>query len=291
MNTEEPKISQNAGLIKNTYRKESIDDQIIEVKDNFDYSNYYYKRLTLKKGLNFHNIKFKYCTFDSCYIRDCKFDNCDFTGCKFINSNLTGSSFIDCNFQYAQFEKTFVDNDILHTDFYQYSYQYSDSENLKWKFARTLRLNYQQIGDTVSVNKAIQVELSSTKSHLKHIWLSKKPYYRKKYNKFSERVIWFLKWAGFCSLDFVWGNGESLWKLIRTTLLFLLFISIINTIKYGNSDSIASYFHNFLNSMPLFFGVHKNVEYNELYLSLITFVRLILFGLFMSVLIKRFNKR
>ena len=64
MNTEEPKISQNAGLIKNTYRKESIDDQIIEVKDNFDYSNYYYKRLTLKKGLNFHNIKFKYCTYD-----------------------------------------------------------------------------------------------------------------------------------------------------------------------------------------------------------------------------------
>ena len=294
-------MSENKGLKTNTYRKESTDEMIVEVQKEFNYSNYYYKRLTIvpktvdsanegkpkKEKLVFYDIKFQYCTFDSCYIRDCKFEKCDFTGCKFINSNLSGSSFIDCDFKYAQFEKTMVDNDILNTDFHQYS----DAENLKWKFARTLRLNYQQLGDTASVNKAIRVELNATKLHLKHIWSSQKSYYKNKYNKFNERMIGFIKWLVFCILDFVWGNGESIWKLVRTTMLFLLSISIINTLNYGNPDSITSYVSHFINSIPLFFGVAKNSECNELYLSIITLVRLVLFGLFMSVLIKRFNRR
>jgi hypothetical protein len=54
-------------------------------------------------------------------------------------------------------------------------------ENLKLKFARTLRTNYQALGDSDAVNKAILVELNATRVHLSNAWRSNEPYYRKKY--------------------------------------------------------------------------------------------------------------
>ena len=52
------------------------------------------------------------------------------------------------------------------------------------KFARTLRMNYQQLGFAESVNKAIQIELQATEIHLYKAWRSNEAYYRKKYAGF-----------------------------------------------------------------------------------------------------------
>jgi len=40
-------------------------------------------------------------------------------------------------------------------------------------------VNYQQIGDSESVNKAIKIELEATNTHLYEAWHSKANYYRK----------------------------------------------------------------------------------------------------------------
>ena len=46
------------------------------------------------------------------------------------------------------------------------------------RFARTLRMNYQQLGDARAANKAIEIE--ATEIHLHKAWSSKQSYYRSK---------------------------------------------------------------------------------------------------------------
>ena len=229
------------------------------------------------------NVEFNYSTFDDCYLRSCTFNSCTFVGCKFIASNFEGSQFIGGDFQYSIFRFTNITNELLVNNCPSY-------DNLKFKFARNLRTNFQSIGDIDGVNKAILVELESTKSTLYKAWNSNESYYRSKY-KGWDRFFKFVSWLKFKIGEFVWGNGESLLKLGRAVLLTLVLISIIDTFKIGETDSIKSYLSGLTNSPQLFFSIDKPEYYSKQYLSLIYFFRLVFFGLFMAIVIKRFSKR
>jgi uncharacterized protein YjbI with pentapeptide repeats len=87
------------------------------------------------KGIRFSDVDFRYSVFDGCYLRNCSFDSCDFTGCRFLGTSFYGSSFSGCKFDYATFERTLICNDILDTCCPSF-------ENIKSRFARTLRMNY-----------------------------------------------------------------------------------------------------------------------------------------------------
>ena len=138
-------------------------DQIIEQSSEFsDYSNKIYQRVVAKE-VEFEKIDFKYTVFDNCYFRKCNFSKCDFTGCKFVGSNFRGAVFSGCKFDYATFEKTIIDDSLLDNNCPSY-------ENLKLYFARSLRTNFQSLGDAEGANKAIKLELVATEIHLKKAW-------------------------------------------------------------------------------------------------------------------------
>ena len=269
-------------MIKDSGREEFLDKKFDCHVDGEKYINKSFIRLVSKK-IQFSNVDFKYCIFDGAYLRNCVFDSCDFTGCRFLNSNLQGSSFNGCKFDYATFDKTFVDNDILNSGC-------PSPENLKLKFARSLRINYQQIGDAKSANRAINIELQATEDHLHKAWKSKESYYRHKY-KGLKRLGIFGEWLEFKVLDLIWGNGESTWKLLRAVIVVLISITVINVFKFGSPNLISDYFSSFILSPQILLGIAKQTQYSSLYLTLIFLVRLILFGFFMSIIIKRFNRR
>ena len=202
---------------------------------------------------------------------------------KFTEPLLTGSSFNGCKFNYASFDKSYIDNDILQVGC-------PCPENLKIKFARSLRLNYQQLGDAKSANKAISIELQATEDHLLKAWKSRESYYRKKYKGLARLKV-FGEWLEFKVLDSIWGNGESTWKLFRAVLVIILLITGINTFFYGEPDSINSYLKSLILSPQILLGVLKPAGYPSLYLTSIFLIRLIMFGFFMSIIIKRFNRR
>ncbi len=235
------------------------------------------------KGRTFQNVKFKYSIFDTCYLRDCKFDSCDFTGCRFVGSNLYGTKFVGCRFDYSWFERTLLDNSILDTGC-------PGLDNLKLKFARTLRMNYQQIGDSQSANKAIRVELEAQQSDLYKAWHSNESYYRKKYTGLL-RARMFTRWVSFKILDIVWGNGESPWKLIRTACILLAGLAVIDATFYNDWHLVGSYVSGLAKSSEVFFGTLTPSDYPSWYLTIILISRLIMFGLFMSILTKRFSRR
>jgi hypothetical protein len=183
----------------------------------------------------FTEVDFKCSVFDGCYLRDCHFDSCDFTGCRFVSTQLPGAKFSGCKFDFATFERTFIDSRILDTECPGY-------ENLKSRFARTLRTNFQQIGDAAAVNKAMKVELGATEVHLKKAWYSNESYYRSHHPGALLRAKAFLEWLEFKALDFVWGNGESLTRLIRSVLIILALMTLGDAVCHGDPGRLHTYF-------------------------------------------------
>lgn len=263
-------------------RTTEVDKKVDQDLEDANHENTLFIRLVAKKK-RFENVNFKYAIFDNCYIRNCVFDSCNFTGCKFVASNLRGSSFSGCTFDYSTFEKTLVDEDILDTGF-------PGHENLKLSFARSLRINFQQLGDAGAANKAISKELQACEQHLLKSWKSNESYYRKKYSGLK-RLFVFFEWLQFKTLDFIWGNGESVAKLIRFVLIAMAFIAICHAIYFDDPNGLSSYLDALILSPQIFLGILKPEGYSSLYLTLIFLLRLITFGFFMSIIIKRFNRR
>lgn len=263
--------------------REKIEDKIID--SNLESSNFHNKHFVRigSKNRNFKNVNFSHTYFENCYFRNIVFDSCNFNGCKFINCNFQGSTFPGSKFEYATFDKTFIDSEILDVNC-------PSLNNLTLKFARTLRINYQGIGESESVNKAIKIELKATKEYLYGAWSSKSTYYRNKFKGFN-RIKMFFKWLYFRFQDFIWGNGESSLKLLRTGLMFWVFISLLDTILYKDPNLISNHINSFYNVPSIFMGISKPSNYPEFYLTAITIVRFIGFALFTSIIIKRFNKR
>jgi hypothetical protein len=159
-------------------------------------------------------------------------------------------------------------------------------ENLKMRFARSLRTNFQQLGDADAANKAMKVELSATEIHLKKAWQSNESHYRSHHPGVLSRTIAFLKWLKFKALDFVWGNGENLSRLIRFVLIVLVLMALVDVVVDGDPGRVQSSFASFVRSFAIFFGTLMPDDYARYYLAFITLARLITVGFFLSIIIK-----
>jgi hypothetical protein len=260
----------------------SIDEKFDSNESETKLSNYVFTRLVAKKK-KFTNVNFRYSTFDACYLRDCHFDSCDFTGCRFTNSNLHESKFVGCKFDYATFEKTNIDPHILDTECPRF-------ENLRLRFARTLRTNFQQLGDASAVNRAMRVELDATALHLwKAVWSSEE-WYRRHYKGLDHLRVFF-ELIAFRLLDFIWGNGESIGRLMRFVLIVLAMLTFIDVSSSGNANAVSSYIDSFAKSFQFFFGALTPEDYSKTYVASITCVRLVVVGFFLSIIIKRLGWR
>ena len=192
-------------VLVDSHRVEYKDKAVPEDIENSNWSNHQLVRL-VAIGKRFTKVDFSNTTFKSCYLRNCEFDSCNFTGSRISSTNLHGAKFVGCKFDYATFERTFIDDSIL-TD------NCPAFENQKMKFARSLRTNYQEIGDAAAANHAVRVELEATEVHLRKAWSSNDHYYRGKYCGY-DRLKQFASWIRFKILDYVWGNGESAYALL-----------------------------------------------------------------------------
>jgi hypothetical protein len=268
-------------MLKRTERTIETDKYWDRDVSNKKLSDRVFERVSAK-DIRFASVDFKYCVFDDCYLRSCAFDSCDFTGCRFVRTSFHGSTFTGCIFDYASFDRTLIDPDILDTCCPGW-------DNLKLRFARTLRMNYQGLGDSAAVNKAIIVELNATRSHLYKTWRSNESYYRNKYQGIR-RLQQFLAWSGFVALDFVWGNGESAVKLARTTIVLLALLAVLDTLSYRNPMLVADFAQALVDSPQVFLGTTQP-GYPGLVIAGLTLIRYVVLGLFLSILIRRFARR
>lgn len=239
-------------------------------------------RLNAKKKLRFEKVSFKQCVFDGCYINNCTFDTCDFTGCRFVGSNFHQSSFAQCKFEYAIFERTQIDEEILISE-------PPKEENLRMRFARSLRMNYAQIGDAKAVNTAITVELEATGTYLKKSWQLEETYYKIKYPG-KKAFKQFIRWINFKLLDYIWGNGESVTKLLRSLLFCIGTMTLYDTIGHGDPAHLPDYWDRFKIAPLVFLGLEHG-NYSSFALTCVTTARFIGVALLTALLVKRFGRR
>jgi hypothetical protein len=270
-----------AGLLQPKTRNFLTDQQWVADAREVRLSDHVFVRSSAKKR-TFTNVDFRYSIFDACYFRDCSFDSCDFTGCRFVGTNFHGSTFDGSKFDYASFERTQIDSSVLDVCCPPF-------ENVKSQFARTLRVNYQGIGDVRSANKAILVELDATRTHLLDAWHGNDRYHRQKYKGWT-RVKAFVDWLGFVTLDFLWGNGESPGKLARSVGLLLVGIALCDALGHGNSGLISTYWASLVAAPQLFLGTSTS-PFGGFVSAGIVFLRLIAFSLFVSILVRRLVRR
>lgn len=235
------------------------------------------------KGIIFKNVSFAHSVIDGCYLRSCVFDSCNFTGCRFIGSNLHQSTFQDCKFDYATFERCHIDDDILTT-------AAPRQDNLRMRFARSLRMNYQQVGDAKAVNKAISLELEATSRHLLESWSSDSLYHRKKYPGLL-RMAQFFHWVEFWVLHFVWGNGESVLKLLRSILIAIVMIAIYDAGSLSVQATIYDYWESLKLAPGIFLGTVVQDHHSTAAASTIVATKLVALALLTALLVKRFGRR
>ena len=159
------------------------------------------------------------------------------------------------------------------------------------RFARSLRTNYQQLGDAKAANHAIHVELQATETHLYKAWRSNDRYYRKKYPGFIGRTQQFASWLKFKLLDYVWGNGESITALLRAVVVLIAAIAVLDLYLDPLPLRWATVTNALWRSPQVFFSITVPDHISPGLMTLITVLRFIAFGFFMSILIKRFNRR
>lgn len=239
-------------------------------------------RLNAKK-VSFKKVSFQHCVFDGCYFNTCVFNSCNFTGCRFLGSNFHQSTFAGCDFAYATFERTEIDHEILVSEAPR-------AENLKMRFARSLRMNYQQIGDAKAANKAISLELKATSEYLYKSWRSRETYYKEKYAGLKG-IAQFGKWLKHWIFQFAWGNGESILKLLRTIIICILVITGYDTIAHGNAQNLSDYWNSLQSAPAVFLGISHPPSYPVVILSVITVTRFIAIALLAALLVRRFGRR
>ena len=90
----------------------------------------------------------------------------------------------------------------------------------------------------------------------------------------------------------MWGNGESSFALLRTVFLVLLAVAVVDVIVRDRVlTDLTSYISATLSTPQIFLGIEAPETYPKGLLALITAVRLVLFGLFIAILNKRFTRR
>ena len=247
---------------------------------NFSYADF--KRGGAKKR-RFVQVNFTGTFFEKSYFNHCEFDSCVFTGCRFDSVNFEGSVFSGCKFEYAVFDKTNIDEHVLVSE-------YPQAENLRMRFARAMRVNFAQTGNADGVNKAISIELAATRLYLWNAWTSKATYYRKKYKGLA-RAKKTIEWLRFKIMDLIWGNGESPARLFMTFIAGILAVALLDFLRSPVMD-IASFQKSIANAPAIAFGfIVKGNHLSQIELVFITIIRLILFGLFMAIVVRRYSRR
>ena len=151
-------------------------------------------------------MSFKQSEISDCYFRNCRFIRCDFTGANISRSNFRGAQYEECKFQYSTWEHTQLDEEFLYNCL-------PSEENLARDLVRSLRVNFGHIGNYAAVNRAASIEVALTGQHLYHAAYSKQSYYRSKY-KGWDRVTHIIRHARWKALDLLWGNGESIFRIL-----------------------------------------------------------------------------
>ncbi len=241
----------------------------------------------------FNNCNFSHSIFTRTYFRDAKFIDCTFIGARFYDCNFRHAELTRCDFKYATFKDTIIPVGEVIANLPEWP-------NVKRELLQSHRSNAQSIGDADAVKIYIREEMTALREHYRRARERKEKYYADKYAGVARwiEVRWrsFSLWLGWV----IWGYGEYPGHLLRFTSVSILLLSLVVFLQSGTLSEnttlsqIGSALWEGLKSTILIFLGLPQTDYASIHWSITTIIvlfRFIIFGLFISVLFRRFSKR
>jgi len=149
-----------------------------------------------------------------------------------------------------------------------------------------LRTNFTQIGNYEAVNKAASKEVRLTGVHFYKAAYSAESYYRSKYKGLTRLKMGALhaKWKAF---DLLWGNGESIFRVAVSAAFIILVAALLSHLFIETRP-----FRDDLRAVAFgFWGLSVGLTLKPSLALGLNLARLVLFGLFMAILVKRLSRR
>lgn len=274
----EKKPPENKPIIDAYYINERIDKINDHSFCNLQINHSFFINMGMR-DLHFRDIDFKHNTFINCYFKQSRFEDVNFTGCKFINCNFDDIILSSCNFEYAIFENCFIEYNFLKPNL-------TNKINLRWALCKSMYIQAKKAGFYKDYKKYFFEEKKASCEHEKRIafYRSNDDSYYKKYSSW-DRKISFLKFCRYKVEKYVWGYGESLIRLFITSILIIIFFTLLQTCIN------TSFIQALQISVSNFTGIGILTE-NDL-TFIVTFERilgLIFIGLFITALYKYINR-
>lgn len=262
-----------------------------DIKDkNFKYSVLF---RTGAKGIKFENCDFSFTVLNQAYFRNAVFIKCKFIGAFFIDCNFRGAELHECDFKYSNFQNTVIPSNVVLSNLPEWP-------NVKRELLRMHRINAANLGDAEAVKLYIREELVAQREHYRRARKRNESYYSNKYSgiknwgfvRIKSLQLW-LDWN-------LWGHGEYPMKLIVSTIIILSIIALIVTFKITNINgqlSINEFFHAIMQSLKHTFNAFIGLSNDDLYIVsafwtyVVVIYRIIVIGMFVSVLFRYLSKR
>lgn len=262
--------------------------QKIESKDlpklvtNEDFSNC---RIEWCRG---KEVVFQDCNFSSSLIRSCYFHkavfkNCDFTGAAFVDSNFRGAKLTGCDLKYAVFRGTQIDASQIVANLPHW-------ENAQRDLLRSARKNAEAMGDAEDVRLLLRAEMTASEEHWRSALRAVTSYYRNHYPGWRGRVESFIRLWGVRLGRWFWGHGESPSRLALSFFFWVLTWSVYLRFS-ADATPIYGAVSAVLGVILLGNGGSSELSISGPVMLVLAASRFLFFGLFVTLVVRRFARR
>lgn len=199
------------------------------------------------KEVAYVNCDFSYSIVVRGYFHKSRFENCKFIGTRFVDTNFRTATFELCQFSYSDFNRCLISVPQMLANLPTFA-------NVRWELLHNIRANMRAIGDARHESDLVWQEIDTEIEHWRAIVRSQGGYY----GKYSRKERWLarLRHSRLLAERYVWGHGESLFRLAGATMMALAILGVMNAVG-GIGDlggaSINSMSKYWLNSF-LFIG-------------------------------------
>lgn len=236
------------------------------------------------KQITFRDCDFSHSLVKSSYFHRATFIRCKFVGTAFVDTNLRGAKFEWCDFEYATFRNTPVlVREVLKNA--------PNWENARRELARSLRKNYDALGDVDSAREAFFAEMEASCEHWRSAARGVTQYYIGHYQTMA-RLIAGLRYVSLTFSRWTWGYGESPLRLAISILVLNVLLALALVRDTGCSNlpmlqALSLQLQTFLGAVD----PASTCKPSPGFMALETFCRLVTLGLVGTLVVRRFAGR
>jgi hypothetical protein len=175
-----------------------------------DFSGRYLRDIEGKE-VTYSDCTFSYSIIERGYFHKAIFINCKFIGARIRESIFRSATFENCDFSYVDFHRCVLPVPQILANLPGYP-------NVRWELLHNLRANAHSVGDTKWEADVVYHEARTEIEHWRGIANAGTGYYQK--YSMRQRLTARFHHVRLLAERYIWGHGESLFRLALSTVFF-----------------------------------------------------------------------